>query len=143
DDHHAARSRDPAAGRCVRHRRGVAKASGRGQTRAPFRKSPRRQSFFASGSRGQPDDDKMKALSILLADDDEDVRALFELSLKRRGHRVATASTGREALAQLAREKFDVLITDIVMPEVDGLDVIKAARKSAPSLRVIAVSGGG
>jgi CheY-like chemotaxis protein len=85
----------------------------------------------------------MTPLSVLLADDDEDVRALFKLSLAGRGHAVATASTGREAIAQLARERFDVLVTDIVMPDGDGLDVIKAARQAHPHLRIIAVSGGG
>jgi CheY-like chemotaxis protein len=85
----------------------------------------------------------MNPLAILLADDDEDVRVLFETALKRRGHRVVTAATGREALALLATEKFDVLVTDIVMPEVDGLDLIKAARKLGIRLRIIAVTGGG
>lgn len=85
----------------------------------------------------------MTPLTILLADDDEDVRALFEMILKRRGHLVTTASTGREALARLAEQKFDVLITDVVMPDVDGLELIKAARKSGAPLRIIAITGGG
>jgi CheY-like chemotaxis protein len=82
-------------------------------------------------------------LSILLADDHDDVRALFELSLSNRGHAVVAVGTGREAIACLSRDRFDVLVTDIVMPDGDGLDVIKAARQGHPHLRIIAVSGGG
>jgi CheY-like chemotaxis protein len=85
----------------------------------------------------------MIPLSILLVDDDEDVRTLFELSLKQRGHSVATATCGREAIARLERDHFDVLVTDIIMPEGDGIDVIKAARKSSAPMRIVAMSGGG
>ena len=85
----------------------------------------------------------MHRLSILLADDDDDVRALFELSLAKRGHAVVAVGTGREAIAYLSRDNFDVLVTDIVMPDGDGLDVIKAAREGHPQMGIVAVSGGG
>ena len=85
----------------------------------------------------------MKALSVLVADDQEAIRVLVKQWLQRAGHTVACASDGREAEKLLAKQKFDLVITDVVMPDVDGLDVIAAFRKVQPGARVVAISGGG
>lgn len=85
----------------------------------------------------------MTPLAILLVDDDEDVRTLFEMSLCQRGHGVVTAGTGREAVSRLQQSHFDVIVTDIIMPDGDGIEVIKAARSAKRPPRIVAVSGGG
>ena len=80
---------------------------------------------------------------ILLVDDEAIVlRALAEV-LALDHHDVTTASNGNSALAALAREAFDVVITDVVMPDKEGLETIIAMRKLKPALPIIAMSGGG
>ena len=59
------------------------------------------------------------------------------------GYTVSTADNGREAIRLLKIEAPDLVITDIVMPDGDGVDVIMALRKKIPSIPVIAISGGG
>lgn len=63
--------------------------------------------------------------------------------LRMSGHEVTTATDGNEALAHAGRENFDLMITDIIMPDRDGIEVIVALRKTMPALKVIAISGGG
>lgn len=61
--------------------------------------------------------------NILIADDDPDMLALTKFKLEQSGHRVITASDGREALAQARIEAPDVAVLDVMMPHVDGLAV--------------------
>ena len=81
--------------------------------------------------------------TILLVDDDDSVRGLLSEMLRGMGHEVHLASDGNECLAQLGRRSFDLLITDIVMPEQGGLRTIDGARRQAPELKILAISGGG
>lgn len=81
--------------------------------------------------------------SILVIDDDELVRILVRETLVAEGHDVATAPDGSRGLAMLESTRYDLLVTDIVMPEVDGLETIMTARRIAPDMRIIAMSGGG
>lgn len=82
-------------------------------------------------------------LSILVADDEEGIRNLLTHWLGRRGHSVACADSGRHALHLLNRQHFDVVITDVMMPDGDGFELIPAVRKAQPDARIVAISGGG
>ena len=85
----------------------------------------------------------MKPLSIIVADDVLEIRELVAQWLKLHGHKVAYASTGRETLKLLKEEHFDLVILDLLIPECDGLDVIRELRDSGRPERILAISGGG
>lgn len=85
----------------------------------------------------------MRPLSILLVDDEESIRTLLQMILEQDGNSVTPASSGKIALQALAANSFDLLITDIMMPDMDGIEIISAARKRCPGLRILAISGGG
>ncbi|MES2694204.1 MAG: response regulator [Verrucomicrobiota bacterium] len=84
-----------------------------------------------------------KSLSILLADDVDEIRRLMAAWLEGQGHLVGHASTGREAIRYGLNHPCDLVITDVLMPDNDGLDVIVALRRSHPETRFLAISGGG
>ena len=84
-----------------------------------------------------------RSLSILVADDEQAIRTLLVHWLERAGHRVTAAETGAVAVLLLEGQRFDLLITDVVMPEGDGLELIGAFRKAQPSAHILAISGGG
>jgi DNA-binding response OmpR family regulator len=71
------------------------------------------------------------------------VRGLLRLVLENAGHTVLEAADGKTAMHCLKAEPIDLLVTDIVMPEKDGLEVIMEIRRTLPSLKVLALSGGG
>jgi CheY-like chemotaxis protein len=79
---------------------------------------------------------------ILVIDDDRDVRGMLDEMLRALSHTVILASEGREGLARYREAAPDVVITDMLMPVRDGLDVLLELR-SDPRARIIAVSGGG
>lgn len=85
----------------------------------------------------------MKPLSILVVDDDEPTRRVLQLWLKSQGHRVFGARGGTEALEQIGAHPVDIVVTDILMPEGDGIELIKTLKNTRPKLRVLAISGGG
>lgn len=78
---------------------------------------------------------------ILVVDDSPPIRDLCTLVLERDGHRIDTAENGRIALDHIRAHAPDLVITDIVMPEMDGLDLIGAVRGERPDLPMIAMSG--
>lgn len=80
---------------------------------------------------------------ILIIDDEEDVRDALRMILERAGHTVRTAANGNEALELQRKEPADLVITDIIMPEKDGVRTIKEMREEFPGLRIVAISGGG
>lgn len=80
---------------------------------------------------------------ILLADDNLDLLVIQREVLSDAGHNVATATTGREAVRKARHHVFDLVITDIVMPDGDGLETIVHLRKRHPGTKIIAMSGGG
>jgi CheY-like chemotaxis protein len=82
-----------------------------------------------------------KAAVVLVVDDDGDVRKVLRLMLESGGYRVLEAADGREALDQVRGESVDLVLTDLVMPEQEGLETIQAIRREQPSLKVIAMSG--
>ena len=78
---------------------------------------------------------------ILVAEDDPALRLFLERQLKREGHKVTAAADGNEALAQLRKRPFELLLTDVAMPGLDGLDLAKRARLLYPDIRVIFITG--
>lgn len=80
---------------------------------------------------------------ILIAEDDEAFRLTLSIALTRMGHAVMAARDGKEAIRFASEEPPDILITDIVMPEKEGLEVISEVRHMHPSVKIIAMSGGG
>jgi DNA-binding response OmpR family regulator len=81
--------------------------------------------------------------NVLVIDDDDEVREFLIRLLKRRGYSVIGARDGEAGLASLAAESFALVITDIVMPDMEGLETIKRIRRGNPTLPIIAISGGG
>lgn len=81
--------------------------------------------------------------SILIIDDDPAVSRTLSLILTRAGYEVSTATSGRKGLELLTSGAFDLVLTDIIMPELDGIEAIRRIRADHPGLRVIAMSGGG
>ncbi len=81
--------------------------------------------------------------TILLVEDHADVRSAMRRALQRASHTVLEVSDGGEALRTLQRETVDLLVTDINMPGMDGIELIIASTERWPDLPVIAISGGG
>jgi DNA-binding response OmpR family regulator len=79
---------------------------------------------------------------ILLIDDDDSVRTMLHLTLAHFGHTVIEARNGKEGLELFEHANADLLITDIVMPEKEGLEVLMELRKRHPPVKIIAISGG-
>lgn len=80
---------------------------------------------------------------VLVADDIASVRYTIVLEMRDLGWDVVEAGTVAELFARLAEAPFDVLVTDIWMPDGDGISTIKSVRRSHPAMRVFAISGGG
>lgn len=77
---------------------------------------------------------------ILFVDDDKSPRKLFANLLRHGGYSVLEAENGRKALEQLDRESVDLVITDMMMPEMDGVQTIMAVRNRCPEVKIIAVA---
>src|SRR6201987_4887095 len=82
-------------------------------------------------------------MKILVIDDDHLVRYALSKILLAAGYAVVTASDGRRGMAVLRAEHPDVVITDIIMPEQEGIDTIIQIRRERPNIKIIAISGGG
>ncbi|HEX9592335.1 MAG TPA: response regulator [bacterium] len=79
---------------------------------------------------------------ILLIEDDQQVREVFSELLARAGHDVVPMVNGRDVAKLRDAVAADLVITDILMPERDGLEVICELRRCAPEVKIIAISGG-
>lgn len=80
---------------------------------------------------------------VLIVDDDGPLRETLTDVLSRAGHEVFAASGGHSALALLGQQIVDVVITDVYMPEMDGIELLLALRQTRPALPVLVISGGG
>ena len=80
-------------------------------------------------------------IRILLAEDDESMRAYLARALERSGYDVTAVDRGTAALPLLRSEPFDLLLTDIVMPEMDGIELAQKAASIAPEMRVMFITG--
>jgi len=81
--------------------------------------------------------------NICLIEDTRMIRETLKRILEKIGHNVEAACDGREGLALFDSMKFDLVITDIIMPEVEGIEVLRTVKSKSPETRVIAMSGGG
>jgi CheY-like chemotaxis protein len=82
-------------------------------------------------------------MKILVIDDDHLVRYTLSKILSSNGHQVTTASDGQRAMTVLRDELPDVVVTDIIMPEQEGIETIVKIRHDHPEVKIIAISGGG
>jgi CheY-like chemotaxis protein len=80
---------------------------------------------------------------ILVIDDERDVRDSVKCVLDLAGYEVLTAENVPEALEQLKRTPMDLVITDIIMPKMNGVQAIESIRRAFPMVRIVAISGGG
>jgi PAS domain S-box-containing protein len=96
----------------------------------PQRPSPERQT-------------SARSLSVLVVDDEEHVRETLAEMVEALGHTCARADSGRAALAALSESEFDLVFTDLSMPEMDGWEVARAVRRQSPRTRIAVVTGYG
>jgi CheY-like chemotaxis protein len=80
---------------------------------------------------------------ILIVDDERDVRDALKRVLDLAGYSVRTAANAMDAMAELERSPADVVVTDIIMPKINGVQAIELICKAFPTVRIIAISGGG
>lgn len=80
---------------------------------------------------------------ILVIDDDDQIRAMLKEMLVRGGYEVLSASDGNEGIRLYREKQIDLIITDILMPEKDGIEIIMELRQDFPEAKAIAISGGG
>jgi len=83
------------------------------------------------------------ATRALVVDDDEGIREMLALILKRRGLEVVLASDGREGVKTFSEQNFDLVVTDLIMPDKEGIEMILEIRAMKRPVRIIAISGGG
>jgi CheY-like chemotaxis protein len=83
------------------------------------------------------------AQRILLVDDDDPTRNMFARLLAQHGYRVAEASNGRAAMEQMQHKPAELVITDMIMPEMDGMEIVVALRRIYPGVKIIAMAESG
>ncbi len=81
--------------------------------------------------------------AILLIDDDASVREVVSEMLRLEGHEVTMAENGHEAMPKLAGGQYDLVITDLIMPEKEGIETISEIRRTNSTIPIVAISGGG
>ena len=87
-------------------------------------------------------DRKNEMARILLVEDDERVRLMLKDLLENEGYEIQEASNGKEALQSFASSLPDLVLTDLVMPDTEGIEMIIKMRKSNPNVKIVAMSGG-
>ncbi len=80
---------------------------------------------------------------IMIIDDDDQFRKMLRQTLIKAGYEVMEASNGGEGIKNFSKEPTDLIITDIVMPDKEGIETIMEIRQISPTVKIIAVSGGG
>lgn len=78
---------------------------------------------------------------ILLAEDDSGMRQFLAQSLRRAGHDVSAAEDGESAATALEGQNFDLLLADVVMPGLDGVELAKRAARTSPGLKIVFITG--
>jgi DNA-binding NtrC family response regulator len=84
-----------------------------------------------------------KPIRVLISDDMKPMRESVAIALRAAGIEADTSASGAEALRCLRAARYDVLVTDIWMPEMDGVSLIKVLSAEFPGLRIMAMTGGG
>ncbi len=82
-----------------------------------------------------------KMARIILAEDDEDLRRFLVSALEKAGHSVTSFGEGASAFEEIKQETFDLLLTDIVMPEMDGIELARRAAELDPALKIMFITG--
>jgi|AntRauTorcE11897_2_1112592.scaffolds.fasta_scaffold00414_8 DNA-binding response OmpR family regulator len=85
--------------------------------------------------------DEADIYHVLVVDDENAVRDFVERALNYAGYAVVAAENGQKALEELKKQKFDLLLTDIVMPELDGIALALKAVKEYPEMKILMMSG--
>ena len=88
--------------------------------------------------------DKMKSdtmAKIILAEDDDDMRRFLVKALEKAGHHVTAFGEGASAFEEIKQTTFDLLLTDIVMPEMDGIELARRAAELDPHLKIMFITG--
>jgi DNA-binding response OmpR family regulator len=80
---------------------------------------------------------------VLIVEDDKELREMLKMALLRKNFTVLEAENGKAALTHFKPLITDIVVTDLIMPEEDGLKVVIKLRELKPSLKIIAISGGG
>jgi two-component system, cell cycle response regulator CpdR len=84
---------------------------------------------------------RMTVTRILLAEDDESMRGFLVRALEKAGHDVIAFANGEEAYERLKTEPFTLLLTDIVMPKMDGIELARRASELDPDLKIMFITG--
>lgn len=79
--------------------------------------------------------------AILLAEDDDSMRSFLRKALEKAGHVVVDAAQGDDALTELQLREFDLLLTDIVMPVMDGIELARRASEIDPDMKIMFITG--
>lgn len=82
-----------------------------------------------------------KVIRILLAEDDESMRRFLDRALQKAGYEVVAFDNGQEAYERLKEEPFSLLVTDIVMPQMDGIELARRAAELDPDLKIMFITG--
>ena len=82
-------------------------------------------------------------MRVLIVDDDEQIRVLLQQMMEWAGFEVLVAENGKIAMQIQSRQPADLVITDLIMPEQEGLETISRLKKDYPGIKIIAISGGG
>ena len=82
-------------------------------------------------------------LKVLVVDDEEMLRSLLARILEREGYSVSTAAGGKQALAVLEKSDFQIMVSDVKMPEMSGFELLKAAKQKYPRLAVVMMTAFG
>lgn len=83
----------------------------------------------------------LQTSQVLVVDDEEIARTNLEYILRKEGHQVATAANGMEALEKVKAQEFDVILTDLKMEKMDGIQLLEAAKQISPNTEIIMVTG--
>lgn len=82
-------------------------------------------------------------MRILVIDDEKLLRQTIRRMLESAGHEVIEAEDGRAGIAAFAKHELDAVVTDIIMPQKEGIETIREIRAANPTIRIVAISGGG
>lgn len=81
--------------------------------------------------------------SILIMDDDEQIRTMLRMLLEGSGYKVVEAHDGTQGIRLFREDPTDLIITDIIMPDKEGIETIMELKRDFPDVKIIAISGGG
>lgn len=81
--------------------------------------------------------------NVLVCDDERSIRELLEIALRKEGHKVEIVNSGEVAIRKIDSARYDVIVTDIKMPHIDGIEVLKHAHKISPESAVVLITAAG